>query len=66
MGGAVLNWTIKNYLKTAVWLEKKAVHHYGALLNAIEWDEDLRRIIKEDGSDGDEHVSRWKRLLDRS
>ena len=51
-------------LKTAVWLEKKAVHHYGELLNAIEWDEDLRKIIKEDGTDEDEHVSRWKRLLE--
>jgi ubiquinone biosynthesis monooxygenase Coq7 len=51
-------------LKTAVWLEKKAVHHYAELLNAVEWDEDLRRIIKEDGTDEDEHVGRWQRLLD--
>jgi ubiquinone biosynthesis monooxygenase Coq7 len=50
-------------LKTAIWLEKKAVHHYGQLLQSIDWDEDLRRIIEGDGSDEDGHVSRWESLL---
>ncbi len=50
-------------LKTAVWLEEKAVHHYGQLLQSIDWDEDMRRLIEEDGSDEDGHVSRWRSLL---
>src|SRR4030042_3383357 len=39
-------------LKTAVWLEKKAVHHYGELLKAIAWEEDLKRLIGDAGLDG--------------
>ena len=50
-------------LKTAIWLEKKAVHHYGQLLQSIDWDEDMRRVIEGDGSDEDGHVSRWESLL---
>jgi len=50
-------------LKTAIWLEKKAVHHYGQLLQGIDWNEDKRRVIEGDGSDEDGHVSRWQRLL---
>lgn len=50
-------------LKTAIWLEKKAVHHYGQLLQSIDWDEDMRRLIEKDGSDEDGHVSRWQSLL---
>ncbi len=50
-------------LKTAVWLEEKAVHHYGQLSQSIDWDEDMRRLIEEDGSDEDGHVSRWRSLL---
>jgi demethoxyubiquinone hydroxylase (CLK1/Coq7/Cat5 family) len=50
-------------LKTAVWLEKKAVHHYGELLKAIDWDEDLKRLIEADGLDEEGHVHRWQQLL---
>ena len=50
-------------LKTAIWLEKKAVHHYGQLLQSIDWDEDTRRVIEGDGSDEDGHVSRWESQL---
>jgi demethoxyubiquinone hydroxylase (CLK1/Coq7/Cat5 family) len=50
-------------LKTAIWLEKKAVHHYGQLLQSVDWDEDMRRVIEGDGSDEDGHVSRWQSLL---
>ncbi len=50
-------------LKTAVWLEEKAVHHYGQLLQSIDWDEEMRRLIAEDGSDEDGHVQRWRGLL---
>jgi len=53
-------------LKTATWLEKKAVHHYGELLKAVEWDHDLREIIEKDGLDEDGHVNRWQNLLKSS
>ncbi len=53
-------------LKTSIWLEKKAVHHYGQLSQSIDWDEDMRRLIEEDGSDEDGHVSRWQSLLQSS
>jgi demethoxyubiquinone hydroxylase (CLK1/Coq7/Cat5 family) len=53
-------------LKTAIWLEKKAVHHYGELLKGIDWDDDLRKIIEGDGADEDGHVSRWQHLLESS
>jgi demethoxyubiquinone hydroxylase (CLK1/Coq7/Cat5 family) len=53
-------------LKTVVWLEKKAVHHYGELLKAVEWDNDLQKIIEKDGLDEDGHVNRWQDLLKSS
>jgi demethoxyubiquinone hydroxylase (CLK1/Coq7/Cat5 family) len=56
----------RTVLKTAVWLEKKATHHYGELLKAIEWDDSLQKIIEKDGSDEQGHVNRWERLLESS
>ena len=51
-------------LKTGIWVETKAVHHYAELLDTIEWDEDTRRIIEKDQADEDGHVSRWKKMLE--
>ena len=53
-------------LKTATWLEKKAVNHYGKLLKAVEWDRDLQEIIEKDGLDEDGHVNRCQGLLKSS
>jgi demethoxyubiquinone hydroxylase (CLK1/Coq7/Cat5 family) len=56
----------RSILKTAAWVERKAVRHYGELLEGIEWDEDLRRIIEKDRSDEEGHISRWQGLLESS
>jgi ubiquinone biosynthesis monooxygenase Coq7 len=53
----------KMILKTGIWVETKAVHHYGELLNSIDWDEDSRKIIEKDQADEYGHINRWKTLL---
>lgn len=53
----------KAILKTGIWVETKAVHHYDRLLSSVEWDEDTRRIIEKDQADEDGHINRWKSLL---
>ena len=53
----------KAILKTDVWLETKAVHHYGELLQAVDWDEDTRRLIEKDHADEYGHITRWRKLL---
>ncbi len=50
-------------LKTGVWVEGKAVHHYAQLLETIDWDEDARKVIEKDQADEDGHISRWKSML---
>ena len=56
----------KAILKTGVWVETKAVHHYTQLLNSIGWDEDTRRVIEKDQADEYGHIKRWKNLLKSS
>lgn len=51
-------------LKTGIWVESKAVKHYGELLAAVKWDEDTRKIIEKDQSDEQRHIHQWKDLLD--
>ena len=50
-------------LKTGIWVEAKAVHHYSQLLKEIEWDDDSRKIIEKNQADEHEHIHRWKTLL---
>jgi ubiquinone biosynthesis monooxygenase Coq7 len=50
-------------LKTGVWVETKAVHHYAELLNTIDWDQDTRRIIEKNQADENGHIANWKKLL---
>lgn len=50
-------------LRTGIWVETKAVHHYAQLLQTIEWDDQTRRIIEKDQADEDGHVARWRKLL---
>lgn len=50
-------------LKTGIWVETKAVHHYGQLLKEIEWDAATRKIIEKDQADEFEHIHQWKTLL---
>ncbi len=55
----------KMILKTGVWVEQKAVHHYGELLSTIDWDDDTRKIIEKDQSDEVIHIEHWKALLEK-
>jgi len=54
----------KAILKVGIWVETKAVHHYGQLLDTIEWDEDTRKIIEKDQADEFGHIDNWKQLLE--
>jgi demethoxyubiquinone hydroxylase (CLK1/Coq7/Cat5 family) len=51
-------------LKTGIWVETKAVHHYGELLNGAEWDAETRVFIEKDWADEYGHIARWKELLE--
>ncbi len=53
----------KMILKTGIWVEQKAVHHYGELLSTIDWDDDTRKIIEKNQSDEVVHIEHWKALL---
>lgn len=50
-------------LKTGIWVETKAVHHYAKLLETIEWDADSRKMIEKDQADETGHINRWRALL---
>ncbi len=53
----------KAILKTGIWVETKAVHHYDELLKDIEWDEETRKIVEKDQADEFGHIERWKSFL---
>jgi ubiquinone biosynthesis monooxygenase Coq7 len=53
----------KAILKTGIFVETKAVHHYAELLAAADWDDDTRRIIEKDQADEDGHIQNWTRYL---
>jgi ubiquinone biosynthesis monooxygenase Coq7 len=50
-------------LKTGVWVETKAVHHYAQLLDVADWDEPARAVIVKNQADESGHIQTWKRLL---
>jgi len=50
-------------LRTGIWVESKAVHHYAQLLRDVPWDDDTRRVVEKDQADEDGHITRWTRLL---
>lgn len=54
----------KAILKTGIWVETKAVHHYSELLTTIEWDDDTKTIIEKDQADEHGHIVSWKKLLE--
>ena len=56
----------KAILKTGIWVETKAVHHYDKLLQTIDWDEDTRKVIEKDQADEYGHINRWEKLLQLS
>ena len=53
----------KIILKTGIWAEAKAVHHYDKLLKTIDWEEGTRKIIEKDQADEHGHMETWKALL---
>jgi ubiquinone biosynthesis monooxygenase Coq7 len=53
----------KTILRTGIWIESKAVHHYAQLLETIEWDDETRKVIEKDQADEDGHICRWKSML---
>lgn len=53
----------KAILKTGIFVETKAVHHYSQLLAAADWDEPTRQVIAKDQADEDGHIQTWRRLL---
>jgi len=53
----------KAILKTGVWVETKAVHHYSELLGRIPWDDETRAIVEKNQADELGHVARWKSML---
>lgn len=55
----------KAILKTGIWVETKAVHHYAELLEAAPWDAAARAVITKDGADEDGHIRTWKRFLEK-
>lgn len=54
----------RRILKTGIWVENKAVRHYGELLNRVEWDEETRAIVEKDQADEEGHVERWRWFLE--
>jgi len=50
-------------LRTGIWVETKAVHHYEELLRDIEWDVETRAIIEKDQADERGHIKRWQNFL---
>ena len=54
----------KAILKMGVWVERKAVDHYGELLESVPWDDDTRRIVEKDRADEESHIARWRQLLE--
>lgn len=56
----------KTMLKTSIWVENKAIHHYDELLKDIEWDDDTRKVIEKDQADEKGHVHNWRIFLGNS
>ena len=53
----------KRVLKTGIWVEGKAVAHYGKLLASAEWDDETRTVIEKDRADEYGHIARWQGYL---
>ena len=53
----------KMILRTGIWVETKAVHHYAKLLEQVDWDDDTLKVIEKDSADESAHINRWMSLL---
>jgi len=54
----------KAILRTGIWVETRAVKHYGELLKEVDWDENTREVIEKNQADEAGHIKRWKNLLE--
>jgi demethoxyubiquinone hydroxylase (CLK1/Coq7/Cat5 family) len=54
----------RRILKTGIWTESKAVHHYAQLLASIDWDDETRVFIEKDQADEHGHIERWRQFLE--
>jgi demethoxyubiquinone hydroxylase (CLK1/Coq7/Cat5 family) len=50
-------------LRTAAWVEGKAIAHYGRILGRAEWDPETRIVLERDLSDERGHLRTWGDLL---
>lgn len=46
--------------KLGVWVESKAVSHYGELLQDIDWDDETCKVIEKNQADELGHIKRWQ------
>ena len=53
----------KAILKTAIWVESKAVEHYSELLEKVPWDSETRKIVEKNQSDEYGHIKTWQEFL---
>jgi demethoxyubiquinone hydroxylase (CLK1/Coq7/Cat5 family) len=51
-------------LRTGIWVERKAVSHYGELIRKIEWDEATAALVKKNRRDEEEHIRVWNDILE--
>jgi len=56
----------KAILKTAIWVESKAVKHYAELLERVDWDQDTQNMIKKNQADENGHINKWRSFLERA
>jgi demethoxyubiquinone hydroxylase (CLK1/Coq7/Cat5 family) len=54
----------KAILRTASWVESRAIGHYGRILDSTDWDPETRRVLERDRSDENGHLSTWQSLLE--
>ena len=52
-------------LRTGIWAEKKAVAHYGKLLESADWDDETKAVIEADRRDEVHHIEQWEALLEK-
>ena len=50
-------------LRTLIWVELKAVTHYGELLSSVKWDDKTCKVIDKNQSDEKRHIEQWQSLL---
>ncbi len=51
-------------LKTDIWTERKAVEHYGAFLQRLNFDEESKALIQKNLEDEKVHIKTWENSID--